>query len=246
MPLIAPADLTLIITGGAQGIGAATVRMMRAQGARVMIADVQDASALAQETGALYQRLDVTQESDWAVAVARAEGEWGHVNALFNNAGVVTMGTVTSTPADEFRRVVDINLTGAFLGIQACAPAIKRAGGGVIVNTSSTAGMIGYGGLTAYVASKWGLRGLTKSAALDLADDNIRVVSIHPAPIDTPMATALPRASVRNQPMPRFGDPDEVARMVRFLLTEASFSTGSEFLIDGGATAGAMVRVPKS
>ncbi|MCC0076619.1 MAG: SDR family oxidoreductase [Rhodobacter sp.] len=242
-----PKDLKLIVTGGARGIGGATVRLLAAAGARVMIADVldEDGKALAAETGALYRHLDVTSEGQWQAAVAEAEQAFGGLNALFNNAGILGYGTVTTTAAADFRRVIDVNLTGAFLGIHAAAPAIARAGGGAIVNTSSTAGLMGYGGIAAYVSSKWGLRGLTKAAALDLAPQKIRVVSVHPGPIRTPMTTGFSDETTAAQPIPRFGEPEEVARLVRFLLCEASYSTGSEFIVDGGAVTGQVLQMPE-
>src|SRR5690606_8035339 len=118
---------------------------------------------------------------------------------------------------EKFRKVIDINLYGVFLGIHFGAPVLRRAGGGVIVNTSSTAGLQGYGGLAAYVASKWGVRGLTKAAALDLAGDNVRVLSLHPGPIRTPMTEDMGDETAAAQPIARFGEPDEVARMARFM-----------------------------
>jgi 3alpha(or 20beta)-hydroxysteroid dehydrogenase len=245
MPAIAVTDLKILVTGGARGIGAATARLLAAEGARVMITDVLDdeGAALAAATGARYRRLDVASEADWAAAVTEAEGAFGGLNALFNNAGILGFGTVQDTDPAAFRRVIDINLTGCFLGIRACAAALARAGGGVVVNTSSTAGLQGYGGLAAYVASKWGLTGLTRAAALDLAPQGTRVVSLHPGPIRTPMVEGLPDDLAADQPIPRFGTPEEVARMVRFLCCEASYSTGSAFVIDGGAVTGSVPRL---
>lgn len=242
MPAISPNDLKILITGGARGIGAAVARDLHARGARVLITDVLDdeGAALAAELGApaLYRRLDVTAEADWTAAVAQAQQAFGGLNALFNNAGIVQFGSVTDCPPDSYRRVLDINLTGAFLGIRTCAPAIAAAGGGAIVNTSSTAGLQGYAGLAAYVSSKWGLTGLTRAAALDLAPQNIRVLSLHPGPIRTPMVEGLPEDAASAQPIPRFGTVEEVAAMTRFLLSEAAYSTGSAFVIDGGALTG--------
>ncbi|MGZ9812126.1 SDR family oxidoreductase [Pseudoroseicyclus sp. H15] len=235
-------DLKIIITGGASGIGAATGRMLAEGGAQVMLADVQDAEGekLAAELGdkVIYRHLDVTSSDDWEAAVAAAESAFGEVNALFNNAGIVGPGTVAAGTPESFDKTIDINLRGVYRGLHFAAPAIKRAGGGAIVNTSSTAGLQGYAGLAAYTASKWGVRGLTKSAALELGPDNVRVVSLHPGPIHTPMTESYDDSAVAGQPIKRFGEPDEVARMVRFLLTEATYSTGSEFAVDGGATAG--------
>lgn len=244
----AVSDLRIIITGGARGIGAATARLLAGGGAKVIVADILDdeGSALARELGsnAVYRRLDVTRPADWEAAVAAAEKAFGGVNALFNNAGILGYGTVKDCSPELFRHIIDVNLTGVFLGLRATAPALKRAGGGVIVNTSSTAGLQGYGGLCAYVASKWGVRGLTKSAALDLAPDGIRVVSLHPGPIRTPMTEKISDEIAAGQPIPRFGDAEEVARMARFLFTEATYSTGSEFVIDGGAVTGQILPLP--
>jgi 3alpha(or 20beta)-hydroxysteroid dehydrogenase len=237
-----PNDLKVLITGGARGIGAEAARQLHAEGAQVLITDVLDdeGSALAAELGARaqYLRLDVTDEGDWNAAISAMQGAFGGVNALFNNAGIVQFAGVADCSPDDWRRVIDINLTGAFLGIRACAPIMAQAGGGVIINTSSTAGLQGYAGLAAYVSSKWGLTGLTRAAALDLAPKGIRVVSLHPGPIRTPMVEGLPDSLAAAQPIPRFGEVDEVARMVRFLLCEASYSTGSAFVIDGGALIG--------
>jgi 3alpha(or 20beta)-hydroxysteroid dehydrogenase len=242
-------QLRIIITGGARGIGAATVRLLAEEGAHVLLCDVLDdeGQILADSLGenVLYRRLDVTSENDWNAAVTFAQARFGSVNALFNNAGVLGLGSVAECTAEDFRRIIEINLTGAFLGIRAAAPALKAAGGGVIVNTSSTAGLQGYAGLAPYVASKWGLRGLTKAAALDLAPDKIRVLSLHPGPIHTPMTANMPEEVAAAQPIPRFGEPEEVARMARFMMTEATFSTGSEFVVDGGAVAGQMLALER-
>lgn len=233
---------TVIITGGARGIGAATARLLADGGTNVLITDVLDpeGTALADEIqgNARYCRLDVTREEDWQDAVATCERLFGPIDGLFNNAGVLLRGSIDDCTIDDFKRVLDINLFGIFLGIRAVAPAMRRAGGGMIVNTSSIAGLQGYAGLAGYTASKWGIRGLTKAAALDLADDGIRVVSLHPGPIHTPMTADMPEDVAAHQPMPRFGEAIEVARMVRFLFAEASYSTGCEFIVDGGAVAG--------
>ncbi|MCC5989128.1 MAG: SDR family oxidoreductase [Pararhodobacter sp.] len=247
MPVIDPRKLSILITGGARGIGAATARLLAAQGASVMITDVLDdeGQALARELGApaRYQRLDVSSEADWQNAVTAAEEALGGLNALFNNAGILGFGKIDEVEPDDFRRILDINVTGCYLGMRACAPALRRAGGGVIVNVSSTAGLQGYGGLAAYVTSKWALRGMNKAAALDLAPDNIRVLSLHPGPIRTPMTDTLPDDTASAQPIARFGESEEVARMARFMICEASYSTGSEFVVDGGAVTGQVLRL---
>jgi len=242
-------DLRIVITGGARGIGGATARLLAAEGARVMITDVLDGEgeALAAELGGnvVYRRLDVTSPDDWKSAAAAAETAFGAVNALFNNAGIVTFSGVLQHTPESFRHIIDINLYGVFLGINIVAPLIARAGGGVIVNTSSTAGLQGYAGIAGYVASKWGVRGLTKAAALDLAAQKIRVLSLHPGPIHTPMTEGLPEENASAQPIPRYGEPEEVARMVRFMLLEATYSTGSEFAVDGGAVTGQVLAMPE-
>lgn len=243
------ADLRIIVTGGARGIGAETARHLVALGAKVMIADVLDGEgeALARELGrnASYGHLDVTDPQQWQEAVAAAEAGFGSVNALFNNAGIVSLGSVMGCDPDEFRKVMEINLYGVFLGIRFVSSAIAKAGGGVIINNSSTAGLQGYANLAAYVSSKWAVRGLTKAAALDLAALNIRVLSLHPGPIRTPMTEGLSDDIAKMQPIARFGEPEEVARMVRFMLTEASYSTGSEFIVDGGAVTGQVLPLPE-
>lgn len=233
---------TVIVTGGARGIGAETARLLATSGLNVMIADIRDdeGQALSDELAgrAAYCHLDVTCEQDWHSVVAQSERLFGHVDGLFNNAGVLAHGGVEDCQPEQFRRVIDVNLAGMFLGIRAVVPAMRNAGGGMIVNTSSIAGLQGYAGLAAYATSKWGIRGLTKCAALDLARDYIRVVSLHPGPIKTAMTQSMPADVVAGQPLPRFGEPIEVARMVRFLFTEASYSTGCEFVVDGGALTG--------
>ncbi len=239
---LAVSELTVLITGGARGIGAATATLLAQEGAKILLTDVLDdeGEQLAESLGpnVFYQHLDVTNETQWQQAVQAAQVQFGRLDALFNNAGVVLFESVDQTSPEAFRRVLDINLFGVFLGIQAVIPAMREAGRGVIINTSSTAGLQGYAGLAGYVASKWAVRGLTKASALDLAPDHIRVLSIHPGPVRTPMTAQMPDAAVVSQPMPRFGDADEVARMVKFMLTEATFSTGSEFVVDGGAVTG--------
>ncbi len=235
---------TVIVTGGARGMGASHARGFVAEGANVVIADVleQEGRTLADELGehAIFSRLDVTSESDWAATVAVAEDTFGPVSVLVNNAGIVRFGLITETEPAAWRQVIDINLTGSYLGIRAVVPSIRKAGSGAIVNISSGAGMAGSFGVGAYVASKWGVRGMTKTAALELARDNIRVNSIHPGNVLTPMlggsdAAAVGAGHVKNLAIPRIAAPEELTRMVLFVASEeASFSTGSEFIADGG------------
>lgn len=239
----------VIVTGGARGIGKATVRRLIEDGAQVMVADILDqpGQALCKDLGerAAYCHLDVTDEAQWQQAVKQTLEKFGHVDGLVNNAGIVSFQGIESETAAGFSRVIETNLTSVFLGTQAVIESMKHVGGGVIVNVSSTAGLQGYAGLSAYVASKWGVRGLTKAVALDLALHHIRVLSIHPGPISTPMTADMPHEVVQNQPIDRFGEPEEVANMIRFMLVEASFSTGSEFVVDGGAVTGQVLQLQK-
>ncbi|MBB1254375.1 glucose 1-dehydrogenase [Streptomyces alkaliterrae] len=237
---------TALITGGARGIGAAIADVLAAEGASVVVADVltDEGRAKARDLGeeAVFCPLDVTSPDDWAAASGAAEERFGRpVSVLVNNAGILAFGTIEEQDPEEFRRVLEVNLYGAWLGIHTLAPALRRAGGGVIVNVSSTAGLMGYAQIGAYVASKWGLRGLTKSAALELAADDIRVCSVHPGPIRTPMTAEMDDSLVAAQPIARFGDPEEVARLVLFLVADATYSTGCEFVVDGGATTGSTI-----
>ena len=231
-------DKVAIITGGAQGMGAADARLLVAEGAKVVIGDILDekGEALAAELGAAarYVHLDVSDEEQWQAAVDTAVKEFGKVNVLVNNAGIVQVGPLKSLDVEKWNRVLAVNLTGAMLGIKAVLGPMKEAGGGSIINVSSIEGMRGASWVHSYVASKWGLRGLTKSAALELASDNIRVNSLHPGFIRTPMTKHFPDDMV-SAPLGRPGRPEEVATFVVFLASdESSFSTGSEYVVDGG------------
>jgi 3alpha(or 20beta)-hydroxysteroid dehydrogenase len=241
-------DLTgtvAIVTGGARGMGESHVRALAAAGAKVIAADVLDAegSALAAELGDRvdFVHLDVTSEADWQAAVAHAEERFGPVGVLVNNAGIVRWGTIEAMDVADWHATIAINLTGVWLGMHTVIPSMRRAGGGSIVNISSTAGLQGYSNIGPYVASKWGVRGLTKTAALELGPDGIRVNSIHPGPIRTPMTAGIPSAAL-SSPIPRIGEPSEVTAMLMFILTQATYSTGHEFIVDGGATVGPMRR----
>lgn len=240
-------DKVVIVTGAARGMGAEHVRQLVRAGARVVATDVLDdegqAVVASLEGRAAYQHHDVTNEAEWQSVVALAEKRFGPVTHLVNNAGVVTFGAIESTDPAVFRRTIDINLTGCWLGMHYTVPSIRRAGGGSIVNISSTAGLQGYANLGAYVASKWGLRGLTKAAALELGPHNIRVNSIHPGPIRTPMIAGLDADAIAaSQPIARVGEPEEVTALLLYLLADATYSTGHEFVIDGGAVIGQVVR----
>jgi 3alpha(or 20beta)-hydroxysteroid dehydrogenase len=239
-----------LITGAARGAGAATARRFVAEGARVVIADVRDelGEALAAQLGdsARYQHLDVTAETDWAASMDGVRREEGHLDVLVNNAGILRLGTLLDTEPETFLEVVRVNELGPFLGMRAAAPLLIEAGGGSIVNVSSTQGLEGFPGLLAYVASKFALTGMTKAAALELARSGVRVNSVHPTGIETPMlAEAFPSGTPGNRgagsriPMGRLCTPEEVAALICFLASdEASMSTGGQFVVDGGSTAG--------
>lgn len=236
-----------LVTGGARGIGAATARAVVAEGGRVTIADVleDDGRELAAELGdaATFVKLDVTDEDAWIAAVQAAETFAGPIAYVANNAGIVGFGPITEMDTAEFRRVIDINLTGVFLGMKHTVPSLRKAGGGTILNTSSTAGMMGYANLVAYVGSKWAVRGMTKTAAMEFGRDGIRVMSVHPGPIATPMTQGMGDELTATQPIPRYGTPEEVAKLFLFLFADATFSTGSEFLVDGGAVLGPLTPI---
>jgi 3alpha(or 20beta)-hydroxysteroid dehydrogenase len=232
------ADKVVLISGGARNIGGASARMLVDEGAKVVIGDVLDdeGAALAEDLGdaARYIHLDVTSEDDWARAVELAVTEFGRLNVLFNNAGIFNGGQLQRYQRDDWQQMLDVNLTGAFLGIKAAADAMISAGGGSIINTSSIEGLRGTPWAHGYVASKWGLTGLTKSAAMELAPHGIRVNSLHPGRISTPATDQMPEGMIPI-PLGRPGQPDEVASFVVFLASdESSFSTGAEFVVDGG------------
>lgn len=229
-----------LVTGGARGIGEATARALAAAGMKVVITDVLDGRAVADSIGsaAVFDYLDVTDASNWQTVLERTEDRVGPLTALINNAGVLDFGSIETFTPDQFHRILEINLVGPFLGMHLASEMLRSNGSGVIVNVSSTAGLMGYPNLAGYVASKWGLRGLTKAAALDLSASGIRVCSIHPGPIRTPMTEGLGAELTMNQPIPRYGEAAEVARMIRFIVMEATYSTGAEFIVDGGAVTG--------
>jgi 3alpha(or 20beta)-hydroxysteroid dehydrogenase len=239
-----------IVTGGARGMGAAEVRRLHDAGATVVAADIldDDGKALAEELGdrVSYVHLDVTSEDAWLAVVEHVEQEHGHLDVLVNNAGILKFNALADTPLAEFREVLDVNLIGTFLGMKAAIPAMKRAGGGSIVNISSTEGLAGTVFCGAYTASKFGVRGITKVAAIEYGADKIRVNSVHPGGIDTPMTRAVMDEDGRKYVgkrvagLKRMGEADEVAGVVLFLAgDDSSYCTGAEFVVDGGVTASA-------
>ena len=227
-----------LISGGARGMGAAHARMLAAEGAKVVIGDILDdeGKALADDIGdaVRYVHLDVTQAEEWDAAVATAVQEFGKLDVLVNNAAIVALGKIGSFDMVKWQNVIDVNLTGTFLGMQACVAAMKEAGGGSIINVSSIEGLRGAPMVHPYVATKWAVRGLAKSAAIELGKHKIRVNSLHPGFIRTPMTKHFPDDMVTS-PLGRPGESDEVATFVVFLASdESSFATGSEFVVDGG------------
>jgi 3alpha(or 20beta)-hydroxysteroid dehydrogenase len=240
----------VLVTGAARGMGASHVRGLVDAGAMVMATDVLDSEGMALATSTngpvAYRHHDVAVSADWESTVTATEETFGPVNHLVNNAGILSFGSIEDMSLAEFRRTLDINLVGCWLGIHHTAPSIRRAGGGSIVNISSTAGLQGYANLGAYVASKWGLRGLTKTAALELGPA-IRVNSIHPGPIRTPMIVDIDAEALSAaQPIPRVGEPREVTDLLLYLLADATYSTGHEFVIDGGAVVGSPLALPNA
>ena len=234
----------ILISGGARGQGEAEARLFVAEGAKVVIGDVLEAQGkqLAAELGdaAVFIRQDVTKEQDWANAI-EAAAAMGGLHGLVNNAGIYRPASLMETDTALFELHMRVNQLGCFLGMKAVVPLMEKSGGGSIVNISSVAGLRGSPGSFAYSATKWALRGMTKSAAVDLAPRKIRVNSIHPGPIATEMLNVrTPEQNAKRLetvPMKRQGTAEEVANLVLFLLSEESgYITGAEVAIDGGAT----------
>jgi 3alpha(or 20beta)-hydroxysteroid dehydrogenase len=231
-----------LVSGGARGMGASHVRSLVDEGARVVLGDILDAEGelVAKELGdsAKYVHLDVTEPDDWARAVATVTNEYGGIDILVNNAGILNVGLIEDYELSEWQRILDINLTGVYLGIRAVVTPMKAAGRGSIINISSIEGMAGTMACHGYTASKWAVRGLTKSTALELGPSGIRVNSIHPGLIKTPMTEWVPE-DIFQTALGRAAEPKEVSNLVVYLASdESSYSTGSEFIVDGGCIAG--------
>jgi cyclopentanol dehydrogenase len=241
-----------LVSGGARGIGASVARLFVREGAVVLIGDVLEAEGRAVEAdlrtaggNALFVRLDVTDEGDWDRAVSAAVERFGRLDVLVNNAGVGVQSRIEDTTVKDWDRVMDVNAKGVFLGTRAAIPAMRRAGGGSIVNISSQLGLVGTDNSSPqYQASKGAVRLLTKATAIQYAREKIRANSVHPGPIVTAMTEkrrADPetyRTMLSRVPLGRFGESDEVAYGVLYLASdEAAFVTGSELVIDGGWTA---------
>jgi 3alpha(or 20beta)-hydroxysteroid dehydrogenase len=243
------ASKVALITGGASGIGAACARAIVSEGGRAVIGDIADepGRALAAQLGAsaAFVHLDISKESDWAAAVKFTLEKFGALNVLVNNAGMITGGALGEYSVDDWRRILDVNLTGVFLGMSACVSALKEHSPSSIVNMSSVAGLQGAAGFHGYCATKWGIRGVTKSAALELAPFGVRVNSVHPGTIRTAMTAGVPESMAKNAALNRFGEANEVASLVVYLASDrSSFATAAEFVVDGGESAGAGSSVP--
>jgi len=241
-----------LISGAARGMGAAEARLFAVEGARVVIGDVLEETglALAKEIGdaALFVRLDVTRESDWAEAIRKTLAAFGRLDVLVNNAGIGRTSRIEDTSLEAYREVTEINQTGVFLGIRAAIAPLSAVGGGSIVNISSIDGLVGMPMVLPYVASKFAVRGMTRAAAVELADRGIRVNSIHPGHIETAMnnpggteagAQSMRDYCKRDVPLRRIGTPEDIAKLALFLASdESAYCTGSEFTADGGLLAG--------
>jgi 3alpha(or 20beta)-hydroxysteroid dehydrogenase len=240
-----------LVSGAARGQGAAEARLFRAAGASVVMGDVLDGEGekLAAELGEAtrYVHLDVSSEADWAAAVDTAVDAFGHLDCLVNNAGILRFVPIAQTSLEEYMEVIRVNQVGVLLGMRAAVGPMEKAGGGSIVNISSVNGMAGLAGTVAYTASKFAVRGMTKVAAIELGPLGIRVNSIHPGGVDTPMvspeALGVPSGATsqayRSLPLGRIGRPEEIAEVALFLASDrSSYCTGAEFLVDGGMLAG--------
>ena len=236
-----------IVTGGASGIGKATAKRIAAEGGSVVVADLQDEAGTAvvdeiERSGgkARYVHLNVTDEAGWADAVAATVDAFGGVDILVNNAGIGDTEPIEVTTVDTWNKVVAVTQTSVFLGMKAAGDALKQSGHGSVVNISSMYGIVGSGVSPAYHAAKGAVRLLTKTTALGWASAGVRVNSVHPGYIDTPILGDADRDALTSAtPMGRLGQPDEIAAMITFLASDdASFATGAEFVVDGGYTAG--------
>jgi 3alpha(or 20beta)-hydroxysteroid dehydrogenase len=238
----------VLISGGARGMGASHAETLVSEGARVVVGDILDDNGLAvAETlgpSAHFTHLDVTDPDQWDGAVEAAVQRFGRLDALVNNAGIVKMAPLRGSSLSDWQRVLDVNLTGAYLGMRAVIEPMIAGGGGSIVNISSVEGLAGSAHLHSYVAAKFGLRGITKSGAVELAQYGIRVNSIHPGLVHTPMSEGVTQEFMAPIPMRRGALPAEVSAFVSFLVSdESAYATGAEFVVDGGLTSYVPVKI---
>jgi 3alpha(or 20beta)-hydroxysteroid dehydrogenase len=234
----------VIVTGAARGQGAAEARLLAAEGAKVALTDVlADGQKVADEIGGTFFHHDVTSGERWREIVGATVEEHGRIDGLVNNAGIFQIGRLVDTTEADFRRITDVNQVGVFLGMKAVAPQMIEQGSGSIVNISSGAGIRATAGSFAYAASKFAVTGMTKAGAMELGRHGVRVNSVHPGVIDTPMIASMVEGGradrmLRAVPLRRMAVPEEVARLVLYLVSdESSYSTGAEFVVDGGITA---------
>ncbi len=242
-------DKVAIVTGAARGIGAASARLLASEGARVVLCDIREEQLatvgdeiVAASASALVLPLDVADAAGWSEAVREVESRFGHIDVLINNAGVCPLDGVEATTEEIWDHTVSVNQKGVWLGMRAVTPIMRHAGGGSIVNLSSILGLVGIGLAAAYQGTKGAVRLLTKTAAIELAPDHIRVNSIHPGFIETDLSAsddADLRAGLEAlTPLGRYGQPEEIAAGVLYLASnESSYVTGCELVIDGGYTA---------
>jgi len=247
------AGKVVIITGAARGQGAAEAALFASEGAQVLVADIleEEGLATARSIGdaAAFERLDVSSEADWTRVVERTQARFGSITTLINNAGVVRYSAFEETSLDQYMSIVGINQIGTFLGMRSVVPAMTEAGGGSIVNVGSIEGMRGSNGLVGYASSKWAIRGLTKVGSVEFARRGIRVNTLLPGSVDTPMSTPPEGMEVdmaglfRDRPIPRVGQPQELAQAALFLASdESSYVSGTELVVDGAWTAGTLTR----
>ncbi|MGE0384774.1 MAG: SDR family NAD(P)-dependent oxidoreductase [Gammaproteobacteria bacterium] len=246
--MTALAGKVALITGAARGIGAATAALFAREGARVMIADVNDvagAQAAAGLPGCAYRHHDVADESSWQATVDATLQAFGRLDVLVNNAGIYRTAPIEETSVELFTRTFQVNQLGVFLGMRAVLPAMK-AQGGSIVNLSSTSGFTGNQYSVAYGGTKWAVRGMTKIAAVEFGRYGIRVNSVHPGLVDTPMnheemGHDVIAAGNKRIPLGRVGVAEDIARVILFLASDqAGYVSGGEFAVDGAASAGVM------
>ncbi|WP_271396210.1 SDR family oxidoreductase [Neomicrococcus lactis] len=240
-----------LISGAAQGMGASHARVLARSGASVMIGDLHHevGSALAAEINeelgceaACFVPLDVTRFEHWTVSVVLAEATFGKLDVLVNNAGIYTPGNAAEASIEDWQRTIDIDLTGTFLGMKAAVPELKKNETSSIINVSSIAGLVGFKNRAAYSAAKWGVQGLTKTSAMDFGPDGIRVNSIHPRSVETPLTAGLKRG-FGQVPAGRAAQVEEISSLVLYLASDESrFVSGASIAIDGGETAGNNLR----